>query len=148
MGILDQIHSDYTLDPTTGQVISDKHRRVAELIQEFNPSLRLVYIPYRDRTAEDTHPYAVVHAPPGGKEYVVLSCREDEVDARLLAKLWTADQTNVDVEDYLRKVNAAADLLEKKRIIELKEEARDKAATILRSRLHTYRLGGGRKVSL
>lgn len=134
--------ASHIADPETGRFVSAKHQRVAEIINEWNPDLWLCFIPPENRRPEDVEPFAVVHRPANGMEYIVLTCKEEDVDERLIAKLWASDRTRSgnDVNDYLDKVEAAREALELKEKIERFEEAHDRARSMFHSPKHYYRL--------
>lgn len=129
-------------DPNSGRFLSEKHRRVAEIINEWKPDLWLCFIPPENRTIEDTEPFAVIHRPPNGNEYVVLTCKEEEVDERLIAKLWAADRTRSgnDLNSYLDRLEAAQTALAMKEKMERFEEMHDQARHVFHSPLNSYRL--------
>ena len=46
-------------DSSRGEFINSTHQRIAEIIADYDPGLRLFYIPNADRLPTDTQPYAV-----------------------------------------------------------------------------------------
>lgn len=135
--------SDYFVDSETGHFLSGKHKRVAEIINDWNPQLFLCYVPYSDRTPGDNKPpFAVIHKQSDGNEYVVLTCEEEEVDERLIARLWSLDQSRPEneVNITLDAMAAAEEAMRLKKIMEQRAEMHDVAGSVFRSPLHTYRL--------
>jgi hypothetical protein len=123
--------------------LSQKHERVAQIIKDYDPNLELAYIPKQERTAFDAYPFAVVHVnPDNGYRYVVMTCKEDEVDERLLAKLFMANVDNNDVIGRLEAEDAARRLMEFKTKMEIMEEKKDFRDSVLKSRKHWYRHNG------
>lgn len=81
----------HILEPDGGS-LSIKHQRIAEIINDLDETLRLAWIPPEQRSAFDKHPFAICHFPSDGRPpYVVLTCSEDEVDERLIAKVIMRD---------------------------------------------------------
>lgn len=140
--------TDHIYDSAVGHFISQKHRRIAEIINEYEPSLSLAWIPPDDRTEDERFPFAVVQSRPGQEDYIVMLLREDELDERVLARLWTIDASKNDPMARLNALEAARKAIEYKEELERREEMHDRAKSIFHSPLHTYRLGGGRKVDL
>lgn len=136
--------ADHIYDPESGRFVNQKHRRVAEIINDYNQDLWLCYLPPESRRPEDVEPFAIVHRPANGNEYIVMTCREDEVDERLLARLWSADQTRPgnDALKYLEAKDRAAEALRLKEMMEKREEMHDQAHTLFKTPLHTYRMNG------
>jgi hypothetical protein len=121
--------------------LSQKHEHVAEIIKDYDPDLELAYIPKQERSAFDAHPFAVVHVKDGYR-YVVMTCREDEVDERLLTKLFLANTDRHDVLKRLEAEETAKRLMEmRQRMDELdaKKEFRD---AVIQSRKNWYRHKG------
>lgn len=122
--------------------ISVKHQRVAEIINEYDPDLLLVWIPPDKRIPGDEgKEFAVLHTKHG-KQYVAMFVKEDEVDERLLAKLWAADEKNGNVLSKLDAMNAAVQAMKLKEQMEIQAEKDDLAKSILKSPKHTYKHGG------
>lgn len=121
--------------------LSQKHERVAEIIKDYDPDLELAYIPKQERTAFDAHPFAVVHTH-NGYRYVVMTCREDEVDERLLARLFTHNIDNNDVMGRLEAEEAARRLMEMRQRMDEQEEKADFARSVITSKKNYYRHNG------
>lgn len=123
--------------------LSQKHERVAEIIKDYDPNLELAYIPQQERTVFDAHPFAIVHVnPDNGYRYVVMTCKEEEVDERLLAKLFMANVDSNDVLGRLEAEEAAKRLLEYKTNLERMEERKEFRDAVLKSRKNWYRHNG------
>lgn len=137
--------STHVWDEEAGQFVSAEIQRVAEVINDWNPDLRLVYIPQNERTVEDGGKcFGVAHFPDGKQPYLVMFCDESEVNHTLIARLWNMDQTRMDVVQYLDTVNAAAEAVELKRKMEAEAEMHDQALHVLKSPLNKYRLDKNR----
>jgi len=131
----------HLLDPETGHFISQEHRRVAEIINEYDSTLNLVWIPPGKRTGE-SHPFAILHSPDGKAPYIVRKVRESEVNEQLIAWLWSNDTQRNDPVSMLGAYESAQEALRLKRQLEAKEEQQEIAETILRSPLNVYRHNG------
>lgn len=121
--------------------LSAKHQRVAEIIKDYDPDLELAYIPKLERGPHDSEPFAVVHVKDGYR-YVVMTCKEEEVDERLLAKLFLANTNDQDVLARLEAEDAARRLMEMKSRIEDMEEKREFAQAVISSKKNYYRHNG------
>ena len=131
----------YLLDQESGHALSAKHQRVAELIHDFNSELELRWIPTGQRTAFDKEPFAVYHVTQGS-EYMVVSCKEEEVDHRLIARLFSMDNANGSVLDKIESEEAAKRALKMKEQIDSWEEAHELAGAIVGTRKSVYRHNG------
>ena len=129
------IHVQDNSDP-----VSETHRRVAEIIQDYDPYLELHWIPPGSRGPLDSKPWAVVHRPPGKPAYYVLFA--EDADERLLARLFSADNRDKNVLAEMDKMNDAVQALKLKKEMEERQDSHDLAASILRSRKIHYRHNG------
>lgn len=119
--------------------LSVKHERIAEIIQDLDPNLELVYIPTEARSVFDKHPFGVRHKQGG---YMALTCAEDEVDERLVAKLIQGDTRRGNFLGELEASEAAFRLVQAKEKMEEMEEKREFAHSVLKSPKSTYRHNG------
>jgi hypothetical protein len=134
------IKDDHLYLPTgEGHFVSEKQRRIAELIKEVYPYTELQWIPPNER-GPDEFAFRVVDVTPGRRPYVAVLAHE--CDERLLAKLIQADNTKRDVLNYLDCHNAAVELYEAKKRKEERMELHEMAYTILRSRKEHFRHKG------
>lgn len=123
--------------------LSAKHERVAEIIKDYDPDLELAYIPKQERTSFDSKPFAIVHVnPQNGYRYVVMTCREDEVDERLVARLFKHNIAENDVIGQLEADEAAARLLEYRTKMDEVEEKKEFMRAVLTSKKNWYRHNG------
>lgn len=142
--MIESLKTDYHFDPDAGMVLSVKHQRIAQVIHDYNPELRLVWIPPSERSVEDVNPFAVVHDRPNGYSYPIMFLSEDEMDHRVLARIFEADMARQG-NNPLAKIeanNAAKTILEAKEREDRQAEKKDIAVHILKSKLHKYRHGG------
>lgn len=137
----------YIFDPESGYLLSEKHLRVAERIKEYDPHLELAWIPPDKRSSDEPQldTFCIIDRRDPGNPYVVRRLVEDEVDERLIGWLWQNDMARQNPKDVLAKLDAEVEREKRdreKRNAEIREEARDKANTILRSPLHTFKHEG------
>lgn len=126
-----------------GYFISEKHQRIAEIINDYDPGLQLVWIPPDKRLPEDEgKEFAVLHTNNNGFKYIVYYVRQDEVDERLLARLWSDDNVNGNVLSRLDALDAANRAVQMKEQMEAMEERHDIAKHILNSPRARYRHDG------
>src|SRR6266498_2890929 len=114
---------DILVPTEDGYWVNENHARISELIREYNPDMELVWIP-PDRRFDDAIPYAVRHNPPNAMPYIVFHIKEDELDHRVLGRLYAGDTTKHDVlarieaDDQARlnlqtKINIHLDIMER-----------------------------------
>ena len=111
-----------------GYFTSEVHRRVAEIIYDYDPDLRLAFIPYSQRDPSDPNekPYAVVDVKPGIKPHFVMYADEDELSSgALLARLFNNDLSKVDVGARLKAEEDARELMKLKTQMENEEHMMD-----------------------
>lgn len=131
-------------DPDTERFVSEKHKNIATIIHDYNPELQLVWIPPENRTEQEEreYPFAVVHTPAVGPNYIVMLLRENEVDQRVLERLFLADQSKNDPKSQVMASNAAAKLVEEYEHAQRMEELAEFHAALIKSPKHTYRHNG------
>lgn len=112
--------------------ISEKQRRINEILQDYDPQLQLQWIPPGNRNEKD-HPFRVVCFPSNGHAYLV--CTAMEADERLLATVFAADQKRhgENVLTWLDNYNGAKKLYNAKRNQEARQEAREIAVAAIRN---------------
>ena len=142
--------SNYVYSEAHGGFINDKHRRIAEIINEFDPTIEVMWIP-RDRRGPGDKAYALRHQLPGKAPYLIKVYDEEEFDERVLAELFemaAAANGPLTVAQRVEMHDLAVKAVRMSKERELLEEARDEAEFFWRTPLHTVRLGKGRKVNL
>lgn len=120
--------------------VSEKHRRVAELLHEYDKYLELHWIPPGSRGQYDVAPWAVVHNPPNMDAYTVFYA--EDADERLLARVIRADNMHKDVLTEMEAQNKAREALKMHEDRENRQEAHELAAAVLRSGKYHYKHGG------
>lgn len=123
-------------DSELGHFVSEEHRRIAEVINEYEPTLSLVWIPPDKRSFDDTHPFAILHSPSNRQPYIVRKLSEQQINSDLVAWLWSNDQARNgrDLNAYLDAQQAAEKALQMKRSMEIREEANDVALHIVKGK--------------
>lgn len=130
-------------DPDAGEWVNENYQHIAEVINDWDPRLRLMWIPEQQRTPEDKYPYAIgffeseLAAP-----YIVMHVAEDELDERLIAKLFDMRDAAKDPHTRLKNLEDAKAILEAKQRVEEQAELHDMARTLWKSPLHSFRHNG------
>ena len=121
--------------PVDGSFVSQNHLHIAEIINDYDPTLSLAWIP-TDKRAPGEAPFAVVHRPLGGPEYVVFYA--DQCDERILERIWSNDATKHNVLTNLEAHNAALEAIKLKKELETAEERQELVESIIKSPKNTY----------
>lgn len=122
-----------------GGFISEKHARISEIINDYDPNLELAWVPPDKRQPGDK-PFAVICRPPMQPAYVVFY--SDDCDERLLGRLFSMDSNNGNVLDAIESNNAALELIKFKKDMDEREEKLELSKAILRSPLSKYTANG------
>lgn len=109
-----------------------KAQRIAEILKDYDPTLELRWIPPNIRTTFDAKPFAVWHVPVGLPEYMVMDLTEDELDHRVLAAIFNANNNNGSALDRLEAEEAAKQAFNLKAKLEAEEEAKEFAVWALK----------------
>lgn len=133
------LEADVYVPTEEGYFVSENHARIAEIISDYDPTLRLAWIPPDKREPGD-QPFAIIHAPLGGPEYIV--CYSDNVNEALLERVFSMDSTKHDVWSQIERSQAAAEAIKLKAQMEEMAAAKDLASSIVKSKKHTYRHDG------
>lgn len=125
-----------------GHWINEKFARIAEIINDFDHRLQLVWIPPENRTAFDVKPYGVLHTSDNGAQKMVMLIKEEDLDERILAHLFLNDTERHDVIARLEAEELAQQVLRNKEKMEKAEERRDFISTVVKSPLHSFKHKG------
>lgn len=122
-----------------GSFISEKQRRINEIIQEYDANLELQWIPPGKRNDED-HPFRVICRPPNGHPYLV--CTGLEADERLLTTVFRADakRSGKNLLSWLEDYNSAKTIYNAKVNHENRQEQREMAAALIRNTKSSYKI--------
>jgi hypothetical protein len=127
-----------------GRLLDSNANRIAQAVKEYNEDLELAWIPPEVRGVE-TPPYAIIHRPKVGEEYVVFTIQENEMDSRVLARLYYNDRARQGDNGPLSKLEsteAAQQTLMRKQQKEEMMEAHEVAYSILKSKKNYYKHNG------
>jgi hypothetical protein len=124
--------------PVDGHFVSQKQVRVNEILQDYDPSLQLQWIPPNKRSEKELA-FRVVCFPPNRPPYSI--CFADEADERLLAKVFEADQRNSPNKlSFIENYNRALELTRAKEDEEKRQEAHEMAAAVIRNNKSSYKV--------
>lgn len=138
-------------DSRVRDFISDRHRRMAEILYDYNPTLSLEFVPSMDRDETDTKPFRIKETPTDGRPpYVVRYLTEREMDdpVQVLEWVWEGDfrkHSPDAVFDRLEARRIARELMEEKKQEDEREQRVDLLANLTsggKDGLHYYRHGG------
>lgn len=126
---------------------SENHRRIAEVIRDLYPNVRLLRLDPLHPDFNPERPYALVDEPRligrALPSYTIRTLRESEIDARLIAELVENDMHRSGSKvNRLGILEMAQKAVEAKREIEWMEERRDVMRSIMKSKKHEYRHDG------
>lgn len=136
--------SRYRYDGKSGEYINTDHARIAQIVNDYDPSLYLCWVPPAQRLPGDTQTYALVQQRSGQPEQIVKTFTDNEIDERILAWIFRADTTRHDVLSELDAHNAAQQLVEAKKWEDTRDEMADFAKTVLKSPKHVFKHAGKR----
>lgn len=122
---------------------SDLQRRVAQVIRDIFPEVRLIKMDSLHPEFNPNKPYALVHEPNLLPSYVISTFAESEVDERLVA--WIVENNMQDPNSKasrLRILEMANAAMNAKHEVELLEERKDMMKSMMKSNKHEYRHGG------
>ena len=144
------LNAENIYDSESGYFLSQKHQNLAEVINLYNESLRVVWIPTDMREVSGPKPFGVAMCPPIGEQYMVMLLSEKEMDnpREVLQRVIASDGKHTNVLAYLDARNDAAKLLKAKADLEVKAEMHDRAHSMFKSPFHSYDLGKHRKAAL
>lgn len=124
-----------------GSWVSEKYERLARVVQEYDPTLELRYIPPALRTRDDKKPYCVVDTRTNT---AVLFASELDTPEQILARLFGSDNAKHNVLDRLEAEDAALKALQYREWMDKMEEAAEEAYSMKQSPLHYYQFNGKR----
>lgn len=121
----------------------DYQRRVAAVIKDMYPTVRLLKLEPGHPDFNLDKPYALVDEPNLMAPYVIRTLAESEIDARLVAWLamhdMQSDESQVNKWDVLEMAERALDA---KMEMEILEQKKDLLTSMVKSRKHTYTHNG------
>lgn len=118
-----------------GQLVEKDALLVAEAINEYDPSLRVLCVDPVKAGFNDA-PFIIAQQCPDGVLRRIFECWK--LDNSVLARIESADTTRHDVQARIDWINAEATKASKKRYEEKKELRRDIGAAILKSKKSSF----------
>lgn len=126
----------------SGRMLDSDVERIASIIKDYDERLELAWIPPESRDEREEFPFAVMYNNPNGNRDLVMRLRENEIDHRVLKRLFEADGRNGNVLDSIEAEEAARNLVEMKRKMDEEAEKREMAAWMIKARPGT-KMGNG-----
>lgn len=82
----------HILNPDSQTALTAEAQRLVDILHDFDPTLELRWIPPETRTVFDTKPFAIIQYSDDHPDgfYFVMHLAEDELDHRILARLFKA----------------------------------------------------------
>lgn len=116
-----------------GSWVNEKFERLASIIQDYDPSLELRWIPpgQRDTEVEKKWPYVIVDKR---SDYVVMSASDRDTPETILERLFAADNTKGNVLDRVEAHNAAVEAFRLKEKMDRDELNADFAEFLIRTK--------------
>lgn len=117
--------------------ISEKQRRVNEILNDFDSNLQLQWIPPGRRNEKD-EPFRVVCFPVNGRPYLI--CTAMEADERLLATVFQSRQKNNsgNLLTWLDNYNSAKEIYNAKINQDRRQEQHEMAQAVIRNNKSSY----------
>jgi len=123
--------------------VSEKFQQLAEVINDWDPRLRLLWIPERNRGPGDIYPYAVGFFDNEFSEpHIILYLLEEELNSGVLGTLFNMRDNAQNVLEKLENMEQAKKIMEAKAQMEHQAELHDKARALWKTPLHTYTMDG------
>jgi len=142
MDILSQMMADAPAAHEDGHFISAKVSRIVELIRDFDPRLDVKWVPPEHRAPGDAA-FAIVERIADGREQPVFYVQtEEEMDERVLARIYESDVAHNDVMGKMEANNRAIKAAEDAKFRDMQEESHDLMRSVLKSGKHNYQHNG------
>ena len=122
---------------------SDHQRRVAAVIRDIYPTVRLIRLDSLHPSFNPNEPFALIDEPNLLPSYVIRTLPESEIDHRLVA--WLIDNNMQDSNSKVNKLDIlemAEKAVEAKRELEWMQERQDVMKSIMKSKKHEYKHDG------
>jgi hypothetical protein len=122
---------------------TDQQRRVARVINDIFPSVRLIRMEPGHPQFDPQKPFALVDEPNLAPPYHIRNMAESEIDHRLIA--WLAENNRKDPNSKVNKLDLlqkAHALLEEKKFADYQAEKQDMLKSMMKSNKHEYRHNG------
>ena len=122
---------------------TDFQRRIAAVIKDIFPTVRLLRLDSLHPSFTPERPYALVDEPHLLPAYVIKTLRESEIDERLIAFL--VENNMADPNSKVNRLDILAQAqkaVQAKAEVEWLEERKDVMKAIMKSKKHEYRHNG------
>lgn len=122
---------------------TDYQRRVAAVIKDIFPTVRLIRLDSLNPSFTPERPFALIDEPHMLPSYVIRTLPESEIDHRLVA--WLVDNNTADPNSKVNRLHIlemAEQAVNAKRELEWMEERRDVMKSIMKSKKHEYKHDG------
>jgi hypothetical protein len=134
-----------------GHVVSNKIARIAEILTDYNPDLKVYWIAPHLRTDPEDHaaPFMIMHEPMGREPYCVAKLSDDQMNEQVIARIFAMDmarQGATSAADKIEAMTRAGEIYRAKEREDQMAEARDIMITALKSPKHTWTGPNGLKV--
>jgi hypothetical protein len=130
-----------------GEFISDAHAHLAQVLQDYKPTLSLVYIPQKDRDVTDVKPWAILDSPANMAPHIIryMSDAEMQKPAEILAWIFEGDLDKHRPDDVFARMEAkraAEELMNLKKQEEELADHYDLIAFAAKTNKNTWRHNG------
>lgn len=130
-----------------GEFISEAHAHLAQVLNDYKPTLSLVYIPKKDRSADDTKPWAILDSPANLPPHIIryMSDAEMQNPAEILAWIFEGDLSKHRPDDVFARMEAkraAQELMDLKRQEEELADHMDLIDFAVRTNKNTWKHNG------
>lgn len=132
-----------------GEFINEKHAHLAQVLNDYKPTLSLVYIPKKDRDENDTKPWAIIDQPlkKNMPPHIVRYLTDAEManPEEVLSWIFEGDLDRHRPDDVFARMEAkraAKELLDLKRQEEEMLDFQDKIEFAAKTNLHTWKHDG------
>jgi len=122
---------------------STDHRRVAEVISDLFPTVRLIQMDSLHPAFDPERPFVLVDEPHMLPPYIIRYIQPSEVDQRLVA--WLVENNMQDANSKVNKLKIlemAEAAMKAKRELEWMDEKKDMMKSVVKSKKHEYRHNG------
>lgn len=144
MGAIDLTDDGHIYFPASdGSFISEKQRRINEILKDYDARLELQWIPPGKRNDKD-EPFRVICRPPNGHPYLI--CTGLEADERLLTTVFRADakRRGKNLLSWLDDYNAAKGIYNAKVNHDNLQESHEMAKSVIRNNKSSYMVRNSR----
>lgn len=122
-----------------GRWVDENFARLAEVVQDYNSTLRLAWIPpeRRSNPEDELNPYCIIDTRTNT---IVIHATITDTPQDILGRLFDADNARGNVLDRLENKNRAAKILEHKAWMDKLDDAAELATYMIKSPLNYMKL--------